>query len=76
MNPKLITDYIRKVVTKLGYKKVSEKDGAADSYYKKGKDCIYGIDVNGAYGVVNIYIRCLEDTEENKAILVGGKTFM
>ena len=75
MNPKLIFDYLRNTLTKLGYKKASEKPGAYESFIKSGKNCLYAVDSVAEYGVVTIYIRCLEDTEENMALLVGGKVY-
>lgn len=76
INNKLIFDYLKKTLIKLGYKKVSEKPGAYDTYYKKGKNCIYSVDACVMEsGTVSIYIRCLEDTDKNKADLVGGAQY-
>ena len=76
VNGKLIQDYMSKVLSELGYKKISEKAGANFGYYKNKDGYICGVDcgvIDG--GVVNIYIRCLKDCEENKEILAGGKAY-
>ena len=76
-NPNIYIDFLDKVCKKEGLKKISKKAGASVAYYKQGKNCIYlvygdYIDSNKYY----IYINCLEDTEENRELAIGGKAFM
>lgn len=72
---KTIGDYATKVLTSVGYKKVSQKMGANYAFVKEGKDCLYGVDVAIIDTRITFYIRCLENSEENKKILAGGKKF-
>lgn len=76
-NPKLMKEYIESCFKKAGMKKVSNKVGAWDGYWKQGKDCIYAADCCVSTGDgCTIYIRCVLDTPENKEVLAGGKRFI
>lgn len=73
-----IADFVEDTAKHFGYKKLPVKQGrntfAVDSYVKDGKNgAMYNIDcaLVGS-NIVNMYIRCLKNTEENKACLVGG----
>ena len=69
---------IEECAKKCGYTEVKSSNKNFHSFIKKYKP---GIMFNFDYALssdnmCNIYIRCLEDTEENRAILVGGKKYL
>lgn len=77
INLNTIQDYVGSTLKKLGYKPISNKAGANKGYYKELGDYICGVDCGALQGgTVNIYIRCLQNTDDNKKILAGGKQFI
>lgn len=72
----IITDFLEDACKKQGLKKISNKPGAYKSYIKQGKNCIYVVD--GCYESDESYmicIRCVKDTDDNRAIAAGGEAF-
>lgn len=72
----IFTDFLEGACKKQGLKKISNKPGAYRSYIKQGKNCIYVVD--GCYESDESYmicIRCVKDTDDNRAIAAGGEAF-
>lgn len=75
---KQISNIVQKAASQAGFKKIPIKDKGCEAFIKKGKNnSLYNISCAMlGQNIVAIYIRCLNDTEENKACLIGGEKYL
>lgn len=72
---KQISGIVQKAASQTGFKKIPVTDKGCEAFIKKGKNnSLYNISCAMlGQNIVSIYIRCLKDTEGNKACLIGGE---